>query len=331
MSVTEGSTTYSPSIINESTRSHFTEEVDPYAAKAVDTAMPRSIQASTRASRPRINTNRTRPYHDVATRPNAHRKLPTPCRYFLQGNCIANDTCRYQHVAPPPTEETGDLDRELLAFMNDDEVVQAGEGEVTSQGPTTLGPAASTAITGEGTLEAEVQSDDEELDEIIPYPEARLAEVRYHSIMNPSQLRTYFVAQRQTVTEYEGNNVGILSGGVLLGVPGVRKRADTATTKASAGEASDGVCGSETASSSSPSSVSNGSDVELWKGPVNFDEAIPAEPLVWADEDIGQMEGIEPTDCAYTPPATTEMLPAPPPIIRRIIRSAEHNRRHSLS
>lgn len=287
--------------------------------------MPRSIQTSTRASRPRINTNRTRPYHDVTTRPNALRKHSTPCRYFLQGNCLASDTCRYQHVVPPPTEETQELDRELLAFVNDDEPVP-GEGEVLTQGP-----ASSAALVGKGTLEDEVQSDDEELDEIIPYPEACLAEVRYHSILNPSQLRTYFVAQRQTVTEYEGNNVGILSGGVLLGVPGARKRADTATTNASISEASDEVCGSETASSSSPSSVSNGSDVELWKGPVNFDESMPTEHLVWADEDFGQMEGIEPTDCSYTPPATTEMLPTPPPIIRRIIRSAEHNRRHSLS
>lgn len=281
--------------------------------------MPRSVQSSTRTSRPRINTNRTRPYHDSSTRPNAHRKLSAPCRYFLQGNCIASDTCRYQHVLAPTASATDELDRELLAFVNDDE----------SEPPEEPGAISSTGVAEGSTLEPEIQSDDEELDEIIPYPDASLAEVRYHSVLNPSELRTYFVAQRQTVVEYEGNNVGILSGGVLLGVPGVRKRADTATTKAS-NDASD-VCESETASSSSPSSVSNGSDVELWKGPVNFDEVVPAERLVWADEDGGEMEGIEPTDCSYTPPVSTEMLPTPPPIIRRIIRGPQHNRRHSLS
>lgn len=162
---------------------------------------------------------------------------------------------------------------------------------------------------------------------MIAHPSAAVSEVRFHSSNNPGQLRSYFVVQRQTVVEYEGNNVGVLSGGVLLGVP-------PACGASAAGMVDSGPLddagGSEIASSSSPSSVSNNSDVELW-GPVRFDDYAAAESLIWADEEFvdSQMEGVESSACN---PISPPEMPTPPPVIRRIIRQAEgHNRRHSLS
>ncbi|CCO30705.1 hypothetical protein BN14_04735 [Rhizoctonia solani AG-1 IB] len=88
-------------------------------------------------------------------------------------------------------------------------------------------------------------------------------------------------------------------------------------------------------SSPSPSSASNNSDHELWKGPVKFEDSavVGAEKLIWADdeEDETPMEPVDSEFNAYDFTSTSG-LPSPPPIIRRIIRQVDgHNRRHSLS
>ncbi|KAG8738194.1 hypothetical protein FRC10_007162, partial [Ceratobasidium sp. 414] len=296
--------------------------------------MPRSVQASTltsRTPRPRINTNRTRPYHDVSSRPSASRKSSTPCKYFLSGNCFASDTCRYQHVLVPPAQATEELDRQLLAFVSHDASAPPNTNETEQVSPEDPSPSSALTPTVPGTeggVHEYELSDEEELYEIVPHPENCVAELRYHSALYPDQSRTYFVAQRQTVVGYEGNNVGVLSGGVLLGVPCALQ--PTSSTGAVGGDIPEAVYGSEATGGSSPYSTSNGSDVELWKGPVNFDDTTVADRLDWADDEFTQaMEGVEPTFCSATPPA---VLPTPPPVIRRIIRNSEgHNRRHSLS
>jgi tetrahydromethanopterin S-methyltransferase subunit F len=297
--------------------------------------MPRSVQFSTfttRTPRPRINTNRTHPYQDASTRPNPSRKASTPCRYFLSGQCFANDTCRYQHVLAPPTQVTEELDRQLLAFISEDNSALPNDSEAAQASADESSPFSALTPSAlpveDSVLEHEELSDEEELYEILHHPDTCVAEVRYHSTL---QSRTYFVAQRQAVVGYEGNNVGVLSGGVLLGVPGALQQGESAATKAAEGDTSDAIYEYEATSSSSPSSVSNGSDVELWRGPVNFDDATVADRLVWADEDYTQapMEDIEPTFCSHAP---LLVLPTPPPVIRRITRYSEgHNRRHSLA
>ncbi|KAG8773278.1 hypothetical protein FRC12_002625, partial [Ceratobasidium sp. 428] len=273
--------------------------------------MPRSVQSSivtSRTSRPRINTNRTRPYHDVTSRPNAPRKSSTPCKYFQSGKCLASDTCRYQHILAPPAQVTEELDRQLLAFVSDDTPTPVNFVDGAAQAsPEDLSPSSaltpSTASIKVGVLECEL-SDDEELYEVVPHPGGCVSELRYHSTLHPNQPRTYFVAQRQTVVGYEGNNVGVLSGGVLLGVPGALQQASSVTENAN-GSISEEIYDSEATRSSSPSSVSNGSEVEVWKGPVNFDDAVITDRLDWADDEFTQasMEGF------MMPPATP---PSPP-------------------
>ncbi|KAG8777013.1 hypothetical protein FRC12_000580 [Ceratobasidium sp. 428] len=309
---------------------------DHISKSSSSVAMPRSVQSSlvtSRTSRPRINTNRTRPYHDVTSRPSAPRKSSTPCKYFQSGKCLASTTCRYQHILAPPTQVTEELDRQLLAFVSDDTPTPVNVDEAAQASPEDLSPSSaltpSTASIKVGVLECEL-SDDEELYEVVPHPGGCVSELRYHSTLHPNQPRTYFVAQRQTVVGYEGNNVGVLSGGVLLGVPDALQQASSVTENAN-GSISEEIYDSEATRSSSPSSVSNGSEVEVWKGPVNFDDAVITDRLDWADDEFTQapMEGVETTFCSATPPS---VLPTPPPVIRRIIRSSEgHNRRHSLS
>jgi hypothetical protein len=170
-------------------------------------------------------------------------------------------------------------------------------------------------------------SDEEELHEVIHHPLTAMSEVRFHSNAHPGHMRTYFVAKRQAVLEYEGNNVGVLSGGVLLGIPTL---SDASTTRVT-DQSFEDMPGSDVPSSSPVSSISNSSDIELWQGPVKFDDAEATESLVWADEEFVdfQMGEIEPSSCN---PVQLPVMPTPPPVIRRIIRQSEsHNRRHSLS
>ncbi|KAG9123672.1 hypothetical protein FRC07_014309 [Ceratobasidium sp. 392] len=302
---------------------------------ASNSVMPRSVQTSmftSRIPRPRINTNRTRPYHDVSSRSGALRGSSTPCKYFQSGKCFASDTCRYQHVLAPPTQATEELDQQLLAFVSDDAPTLVGVDEAAQVSPEDPSPSVLTphAPGVEGGVLACELSDDEELYEVVPHPENCVSEFRYHLTLHPNQSRTYFVAKRQAVVGYEGNNVGVLSGGVLLGVPCALQQTSS-TIRDVDGDISEAVYESEATASTSPSSVSGGSEVELWKGPVNFDDAAVADRLDWADDEFAQtpMEGVEPTFCSVTPPS---VLPVPPPVIRRIIRNSEgHNRRHSLS
>ncbi|KAG8700680.1 hypothetical protein FRC08_004562 [Ceratobasidium sp. 394] len=343
----EGSTSHNPIVVNESTPvlldlSHIGptqaepfEHAPSYVSNTSNSVMPRSVQTSTltsRTPRPRINTNRTRPYHDASSRASASRKSSTPCKYFLSGSCFASDTCRYQHILAPPAQATEELDQQLLAFVSENASAPPGTDETEQVSPEDPSPSSALTPTApgveDGTLEY-VLSDDEELYEIVPHPENRVAELRYHSTLHPNESRTYFVAQRQAVVGYEGNNVGVLSGGVLLGVPCALQPTGL-TARAADGDISEPVYGSEATGSSYPSSISNGSDVELWKGAVNFGDNAAADHLDWADDEFTQdMEGVEPTFCSVTPPS---VLPTPPPVIRRIIRNSEgHNRRHSLS
>jgi hypothetical protein len=174
--------------------------------------------------------------------------------------------------------------------------------------------------------------DDEELCEVVSHPISTISEVRFNTRANPAELRTYFIIQRQPVVEYEGKNVGILSGGVLLGVPG---GSCSVASNLEAGGPVEDTTEFEMDSSPSPSSASNNSDHELWKGPVKFEDSavVGAEKLIWADdeEDETPMEPVDSEFNAYDFTSTSG-LPSPPPIIRRIIRQVDgHNRRHSLS
>ncbi|KAG8690566.1 hypothetical protein FRC11_010693, partial [Ceratobasidium sp. 423] len=280
----------------------------------------RSSAFPTRASRSRTSNKRSRPYQDTASRPSSHQRTPPPCRYFQAGSCTSGDACRYRHVARSTSPES-DLDQQLLAF------VKGGDAESPETANENLTSSALSKPAPQVTYNPDDFPDEEELYEVIAHPSSTISEVRFNTRSNPGELRTYFVAQRQAVIEYEGNNVGILSGGVLLGVP-LTSRSTAPTNKA---EESSG--GSEIASSS-PSPVSNDSDHELWKGPVRFEDsaAAEAESLVWADDaNDTPMEAVDSEFNAYNLTSTPE-FPSPPPIIRRITRQVDgHNRRHSLS
>ncbi|CAE6493493.1 unnamed protein product [Rhizoctonia solani] len=292
-------------------------DVEPDVTMNLDTTRPPVF--STRASRPRISNKRSRPYQDMASRPSSHQRAAPPCRYFQAGKCINGDNCRYKHVARSTSPES-DLDQQLLAF-------------VKGENPEETDNSTSSISTPKVTYNPDDFPDEEELYEVITHPSSIISEVRFNTRSNPAELRTYFVAQRQAVVEYEGNNVGILSGGVLLGVP-TGSSAPTSRNELD-DEPLEDVTESETASSSSPSPVSNDSNHEQWKGPVWFDNSatVEAESLVWADEEVDDapMETIDLGLDTYTLASNAE-LPYPPPVIRRIIRQVDgHNRRHSLS
>ncbi|QRV89476.1 hypothetical protein RhiJN_17494 [Ceratobasidium sp. AG-Ba] len=299
MTEVEGSIHYSPIAVDECTTiSAHSSHIDTIVEYTSDntpqtpsSTMPRSAHTSmgSRTARPRISTNRARPYHDGPSRSSV-RKSATPCKYFQLGNCSAGSVCRYQHVIVSPTHATDELDRQLLAFVSDDTSVPPNVDEM--------------------------QLSPEETKTCV-------AEVRYHSTVDPNQSRTYFIAQRQAVVGYEGNNVGVLSGGVLLGIPGAVQQPGTLV------KIPEDASESEATGSSSPSSSSHDSDTGIWKGPVWFDDGAATEHLDWADDEFVHtpMEGVE---SSFSSGMLSE-LPARPPVIRRIIRSAEHNRRHSLS
>ncbi|KAH7342076.1 hypothetical protein B0J17DRAFT_649368 [Rhizoctonia solani] len=291
-------------------------DIEPDVTMDLDTT--RSSVFSTRASRPRISNKRTRPYQDTASRPSAHQRTAPPCRYFQAGKCINGDSCRYKHVARSASPES-DLDQQLLAFVKGDNAEETANNT-------------SSISTPKVTYNPDDFPDEEELYEVIPHPSSIISEVRFNTRSHPDELRTYFVARRKPVVEYEGNNVGILSGGVLLGVP---TGSSALTFRNELEESLEDVAESETASSSSPSPVSNDCNHEQWKGPVWFDNsvAVEAESLVWADEEVDDnpMETIDLGLNAYSLASNAE-LPSPPPVIRRIIRQVDnHNRRHSLS
>lgn len=280
-----------------------------------------------RTSRPRGATHRTRPYHDTS-RPSTHKKVAISCRYFLAGNCTAGDACRYRHDSASPTADF-ELDQQLQAFVGDSDVDGSQPAAETqppgNDGKTLLASATSSPDIKTDQAESEELSDEEELLEIIPHPSAAVTELKYHLKANPGELRTYYLVQRQPVVEYEGNNVGVLSGGVLLGVP----LACSAIVDQIGHETADDLEEPDMANSFSPSPISNSSDAELWKGPAQFEDA-DEERLVWGDEEFidPQMETIEPSTCSYASPAD---IP-PPPVIRRIMRRVDsHHRRHSLS
>ncbi|CAE6487415.1 unnamed protein product [Rhizoctonia solani] len=277
----------------------------------------RSSVFPTRTSRSRTSNKRSRPYQDTASRPSSHQRTPPPCRYYQAGNCTSGDACRYRHVARSTSPES-DLDQQLLAFVKGEE----GESPETIDD---LSPAVS-KLSPKVTYNPDDFPDEEELYEVITHPSSTISEVRFNTRANPGEVRTYFVVQRQPVVEYEGKNVGILSGGVLLGVP-LTSSSIAPTNKT--GESSE----EPEIASSSPSPVSNDSDHELWKGPVRFeDSAAETESLVWADDaDDTPMEAVDSELDTYSLTPIPE-LPSPPPIIRRIIRQVDgHNRRHSLS
>ncbi|CAE6427704.1 unnamed protein product [Rhizoctonia solani] len=285
----------------------------------------RSSVFSTRASRPRISNNRSRPYQDTTSRQSSHRRTTPPCRYFRAGNCINGDTCRYRHVARSSSPES-DLDQQLSAFV---------KGEDASSPDTTDNDLPSTGLpksTPKVNYNPDDFPDEEELYEVVSHPTSTISEVRFNTRSNPAELRTYFVVQRQPVVEYEGKNVGILSGGVLLGVPNPSGSAPSnIKTRASIEDTTE----FEMDNSPSPSSVSNDSDHELWNGPVRFGDSTmtETESLIWAgDEADGiPMENMDSEFNSYDF-ASIPGLPSPPPIIRRIIRQVDgHNRRHSLS
>ncbi|CAE6401424.1 unnamed protein product [Rhizoctonia solani] len=287
-------------------------------------AATRSAVFSTRASRPRISNNRTRPYQDNS-RTSSHRRTAPPCRYFQAGRCINGDTCRYQHVVRSASPES-DLDRQLSAFV---------KGEDASSPDTTDNDLPSPTLpksTPKVSYNPDDFPDEEELYEVVSHPTSTISEVRFNTRSNPAELRTYFVAQRQPVMEYEGNNVGILSGGVLLGIPnGSCPATSNPKTRASIEDTTE----FEMVNSPSPSPVSNDSDHELWKGPVRFEDSAmtEAENLIWTDDEADEIstEAIDSDFGAYNFALASE-LPSPPPIIRRIIRQFDgHNRRHSLS
>jgi hypothetical protein len=283
-----------------------------------------------RTLRSRTSNNRTRPYHDTSSRPSSHRKISTPCRYFRSGNCSVGDACRYRHDATPSSQDS-ELDRQLRVFVADSDIDSSQEAAGTQQSindDKSLSPRTLLNPTAKGDRPESEDLLEEELYEVIFHPSAAVSEVRYHSKANHGELRTYFLVKRQPVMEYEGNNVGVLSGGVLLGVP---SGCSAAATKIGDEEILDDLAESEIASTPSSSPMSNNSDVELWKGPVMFDDTAAIESLVWADEEFIdlQMEEVEPAICD---PVSLPKAPTPPPVIRRIIRRMDnHNRRHSLS
>ncbi|KDN35763.1 hypothetical protein RSAG8_11325, partial [Rhizoctonia solani AG-8 WAC10335] len=323
-----------PSFVGKSPKLEWDDEFD--VTMNSDTA--RSFAFSTRASRPRISNKRTRPYQDTASRPSSHQRTAPPCRYFQAGKCANGDDCRYRHITRTTSPES-DLDRQLLAFVKEDDAESPETINDDSLSPSALPKSAHKV-----TYNPDDFPDEEELYEIVPYPSSTISEVRFNTRSNPGELRTYFIIQRQPVVEYEGKNVGILSGvveyegknvgilsgGVLLGIPAGSSSAVT-RNQADLEDATE----SDMTSSSSPSPVSNDSNHEQWKGPVRFEESADAEAesLVWADEvlDDTPMEAVDLGFNAYSLTSIPE-LPSPPPIIRRITRQVDsHNRRHSLA
>ncbi|CAE6450444.1 unnamed protein product [Rhizoctonia solani] len=307
-----------PSFVGKSPKLQWGDEPDVM----MNLDMPRASGFSTRASRPRISNKRSRPYQDTASRPSSHQRIPPPCRYFQAGNCANGDACRYRHVARSTSPES-DLDKQLLAFVKADD---AETPEITNDN--TLSPKSAPKV----TYNPDDFPDEEELYEIVSDPTSTISEVRFNTRSNPSELHTYFIIQRQPVVEYEGNNVGILSGGVLLGVPA---GSSSAIARNQADDSLEDITESDMTSSSSPSPISNDNHHEQWKGPVRFEDSADAdgEGLVWADEDVDDtpMEAVDLGFNSYSLTSTSE-LPSPPPVIRRIIRQADgFNRRHSLS
>ncbi|KAJ1307219.1 hypothetical protein OPQ81_001334 [Rhizoctonia solani] len=295
-----------------------------------DTAMNLNVDTRassvfpTRASRLRISNKRSRPYQDTASRPSSHPRTAQSCRYFQAGKCTNGDACRFRHVTRSTSPES-DLDRELLAFVEEDNAECSGTVDDNSLS------LVSSKSAPKVTYDPDDFPDEEELYEIVSDPSSTISEVRFNTRSNPGEIRTYFVAQRQPVVEYEGNNVGILSGGVLLGVP-LASRSTAPRSKFA--EYLEDATESETASSPSSSPLSNDSNNELWKGPVRFEDsaAAEAESLVWADDvDDTFMGAINSEFDAYSMSSIPD-VPSPPPIVRRIIRQMDgYNRRHSLS
>ncbi|CAE7162913.1 unnamed protein product [Rhizoctonia solani] len=319
--VAHSRSTSPPSFPGKSPKFQWDDEPD--VTMNLDTA--RSSNFSTRASRPRISNKRSRPYQDTASRPNSHQRSAPPCRYFQAGNCTNGDACRYKHVTRSTSPES-DLDRQLRAFIKG---ADTESPELTNDD--TLSSSA-LPKSAKVTYNPDDFPDDEDLYEIVADPSSAISEVRFNTRSNPSELRTYFVIQRQPVIEYEGKNVGILSGGVLLGVP---TGSSSAIARDQAEDSLEVATESDMTNSSSPSPVSNHSGHEQWKGPVRFDDttAVEADGLVWPDEDVDDtpMEEVDLGFNAYSLTSNPD-FPSPPPIIRRIIRQVDgHNRRHSLS
>ncbi|EUC65069.1 zinc finger C-x8-C-x5-C-x3-H type protein [Rhizoctonia solani AG-3 Rhs1AP] len=310
-----------PSLAGKSPKFQWDDDFDV----TMNLDMGRSSSFSTRASRPRISNKRTRPYQDTASRPNSHQRTTPPCRYFQAGKCANGDACRYRHVAKATTPES-DLDQELLAFVKGDDT----ESPETIN-DNTLPPSALSKPAPKVTYNPDDFPDEEELYEVVSDPTSTISQARFNTRSNPAELHTYFIIQRQAVIEYEGKNVGILSGGVLLGVPG----SSSAAARNQAGDSLEDATEPDMTSSSSSSPISNNSDHEQWKGPVSFEDSADtdAEGLVWADEEVDDTP-MEVVDFGFNTYSLTSIpeVPSPPPVIHRIIRQADgFNRRHSLS